>query len=166
MSTLAEAIASSLAPGIALNGAIFFNTSLQNRFIYITGRMRECNREARSLRGDPDPRARERVASLRTQVDLLTRRTRIIRRSILMLYGAILGLILTILQLLLLVALHAPYVEGSALVTFAIALVGMAVTTWQSWTESYLSQRTILEDIRTSYDAPGAEDAVASEAGP
>jgi hypothetical protein len=155
MATLVEAIAVSLAPGIGLNAVIFYNTSLQNRFIYITGRTREVNREARTLREATDPLGRERLASLRYQVDLLSRRSQIIRRSILVVYIALIGLVLTILELLVLGALQVPGLEFASLLTFGAALVAMSCATLLSWSETYLSQRTILEDIRTSFPPPG-----------
>jgi hypothetical protein len=158
MPILAEAITFSLAPGIALNGLIFYNTSLQNRFVYITGRARELNREARALWDAPDARSVERLASLRRQVGLLTRRSRIVRRSILLVYVALFGLILTILELLLTAAVHVPGLESAALVTFGAALVAMGLATLLSWSETYLSQSTILEDMRTSFP-PEAERA-------
>lgn len=155
MATLVEAIAVSLAPGIGLNAVIFYNTSLQNRFIYITGRTREVNREARTLRDATDALSRERLASLRFQVDLLSRRSQIIRRSILVVYLALIGLVLTILELLVLAAAHVPGLELAALGTFGLALVAMSIATLLSWSETYLSQRTILEDIRTSFSPRG-----------
>lgn len=156
MPTLAEAIAASLAPGIALNAVIFYNTSLQNRFIYITGRIREVNREARTLHTASDPTSEERLQSLRMQVTLLSRRSQIVRRCILVVYVALFGLILTILELLLLVAADQPELELSALLTFGASLLAMAIATGLSWSESYLSQRTIVEDIRTSFPAEGS----------
>ena len=148
MATLAEAIAFSLAPGIALNAVIFYNTSLQNRFVYITGRMRELNREARQLRSEPTG---ERIASLRLQVRLLARRSAIIRRAILVVYVALLALVLTILELLLLAAIHVPGRELTSLVTFGVALVAMAVASGVSWHETFLSHSTIVEDVRSSF---------------
>ncbi len=155
MATLSEAITSSLAPGIALTAVIFYNSSLQNRFIYITGRMRDVNREARQLAASSDAGARARLESLRAQVTLMARRTRILRRAILTVYVALISMVVTILELLLLVVVHPPGLEGLALGTFAFALTAMATAAATSWTENFLSQRTILEDVRSSFpDAP------------
>jgi hypothetical protein len=150
----AEAIAYSLAPGIALNGVILYSTSLQNRFTYITGRMREINREARALRASTAPVDVERVSSLRAQVDLLARRSRIIRRAILVIYVALFGFILTILELLLLSAVRLPGLEVASLLTFGAGLAAMGTSAWLTWTETFFSHTTILEDVRTSFDAP------------
>jgi hypothetical protein len=158
MTPLFQAITSSLAPGIALSAVIFYNTSLQTRFIALTGRMRELNREARSLRGDPT--AHERLDSLRRQVTLMARRTRLLRRAILTIYAAFICLVLTILELLLLVIVDPPGLAALAMFTYGAGVVAMAVAAGVSWSENFLSQRTILEDVRSSFpdaDAAHAE---------
>ncbi|MFN7142447.1 MAG: DUF2721 domain-containing protein [Myxococcota bacterium] len=154
MASLSEAITSSLAPGIALTAVIFYNSSLQNRFIYITGRMREVNREARALRAAGDAASAPRVASLWRQVSLMARRTRILRRAILTVYVALISVVLTILEVFLAVVVHPPGLETLALGTFAFALCAMATAAGISWTENFLSMRTIVEDVESSFGQP------------
>jgi hypothetical protein len=157
MTPLFQAITSSLAPGIALSAVIFYNTSLQTRFIALTGRMRELNREARSLRGDDSAHAR--LESLRCQVTLMAQRTRLLRRAILTIYAAFLCLVLTILELLLLVMVDPPGLSVLATCTYGAAVVAMAIAAGVSWSENFLSQRTILEDVRSSFADVGALEA-------
>ena len=89
-----DLIAHSLAPGIALTSVIFFNTSLLNRFAYVTGRVRELTREARELRrATRDSPDHARLRSIRAQVDALIVRARMIRRTIMLVYVSLLSFI-------------------------------------------------------------------------
>ncbi len=155
MTPLFEAISSSLAPGIALNAVIFYNTSLQNRFATITGRMRDLNREARAIGEPTDARAVARLASLRRQVVMMAQRTRLLRRAILTLYLSLVSIVLTIVELLFLVVVRPTGVEEVALGTFAVGLVAMAASAGIAWRENFHSQQTSLEDLRSSF--PGLD---------
>ena len=158
MPSLTDLISHSLAPGIALTSVIFYNTSLQNRFVYITGRIRELNREARALRGQDGPGIAERMASIRWQVDLMSRRSLVVRRTVLTVYGGFLCFIVTILFLLLLAVFPVPALVHLPTITFAAGLLTLIAAAAQSSLEMYLSHRTIVEDIRTSLPplGPGA----------
>lgn len=157
MAALTDLITQSLAPGIALTSVIFYNTSLQNRFVYITGRIRELNREARGLRDDPT--AAERLASIRWQVDLMSRRSLVVRRTVLTVYGGFLCFISTILLLLLLAVVPAPALLHLPTIVFAAGFVMLVAAAAQSSVEMYLSHRTIVEDIRSSLPPRGPEGA-------
>lgn len=156
-----EPITQALAPGVALTSVIFYNTSLQNRFIYITGRIRELNREARGLLAVPaesrDPASRARLRSVRWQVNLMNRRALIVRRTILIVYCAFLCLCTTIL-LLLLASLgeHGDHFWGRvlSLSSFGGALCLLVAASIHSTIEMYLSHRTLREDIRNSFASP------------
>lgn len=148
--TLPEAIASSLAPGIALNSMIFFNNGLQARFTSTTGRIRDLNREARGLvAGGASPDG-ERLVSIRAQVELLLTRAQRIRHAMVTVLLGVFGMIGTILELLLLALWPAAAIKVVAGVTFASGLIAMAVAVWMTWTEVRLSQRTVLEDSRST----------------
>ena len=151
MAILSQAIAAALAPGIALTASIFYNSSLQNRFIYITGRMRELNREARQIGASDEPVPRARMESLRRQVGLMAHRTRILRRAILTAYLALIGFVLSIILLLLVGLTGWPAMEVTATFTFGLALALMAIAAGISWTENLLSKSTIIEDVRSSF---------------
>lgn len=145
-------ITRALAPGIALTSIIFYNTSLQNRFTYISSRIRDLNREARELR-DTDKDA-DRLRSVRWQVDLFTRRSLLMRRAILVLYFGFFCFILTILALL---ALGDDGDRALPLVPFTLGFCALALATLMSQREMYLSHRTLLEDTRSSWSPPGGE---------
>ncbi|MDB5096382.1 MAG: hypothetical protein JWM80_803 [Cyanobacteria bacterium RYN_339] len=148
--TISDAILHALAPGIALNSAIFYNSSLQNRFLYITARARDLNREARDLaKAEGDVTVR--LASIRTQVDAMTKRARAVRRAVVIVYCALSSFILTILALLLQAVTRVPGGELAALLLFAAGFVALATATLVSMGEMALSQRTLDEDIRSSY---------------
>ena len=150
--TISDAILHALAPGIALNSAIFYNSSLQNRFLYITARCRELNAEARKLHGQTDAPALSRLASIRRQVAAMTGRARTVRRAIVLVYSGLCCFILTILTLL------AAAVAGvSAGQVFAVAVFGLgfllvATASLVSIGEMALSQRTLDEDIRSTFE--------------
>lgn len=149
-----EAIGAALAPGIALNSVIFYNTSLQNRFTYIAGRIRELNREARELRAGGSDEGEERLRSIKLQVDLMSRRSRIVQRSILIAYFALAALIMTILGLLVAVVSGLEQLFVGPLVTFGGGLCALAVSVFLSWSESRVSAQTLIEDIRSSHLPP------------
>lgn len=167
MALLIEPITQSLAPGVALTSVIFYNTSLQNRFIYITGRIRELNREARALgveleqapsAAEPASRERhvQRLSSVRWQVNLMNRRALLVRRTILTAYVGFGSFIATMLMLL----LQGTGFLGSGgrlpMVFFTTGLLSLSVATLLSTSEMYLSHRTVVEDIRSSFPAEGA----------
>jgi hypothetical protein len=154
--TISDAILHALAPGIALNSAIFYNSSLQNRFLYITARARDLNREARDLaKGEAD--AAERLASIRAQVQAMTGRARQVRRAVVIVYVALCSFILTILALLLGAAMAQPGGELAAVLLFAFGFVALATATMVSMGEMAMSQRTLDEDIRSSYPSASSQ---------
>lgn len=149
-----EWIAQALTPGVALTAVIFYNTSLQNRFIHITGRVRELNREARQLQEQNPERHRERLRSLRWQVDLMSRRALIIRRAVLTLYAGFLSFIVTILLLAAGTWFDAKPLRAAPVISLGLGFVGLVGAAVLSIIEMYLGQRTVWEDIRTSYAEP------------
>jgi hypothetical protein len=149
MLPISDAILQALAPGIALNSAIFYCTSLQNRFLYITARARDLNKEARELEGNP-----RRLDSVRRQVDSMTKRARAIKRVIVLVYCALCCFILTILGLLASALMTVPGGGAPALAVFALGFVLLATSTLISMGEMALSQRTLDEDIRSSFPEP------------
>ncbi|MEW5853123.1 MAG: DUF2721 domain-containing protein [Myxococcota bacterium] len=151
MPIMTELITHALSPGIALTSVIFYNSSLQNRFIYITGRARELNREARQLRADDEEKHQARITSIRSQVDVMTRRARMIRHAILTVYVALFSFILTILELLAIGVFNMRDAEVVPVATFGLGFMALATATLFSWTEMALAQGSLDEDIRTSF---------------
>jgi len=154
---LTEYIARSLAPGIGLTSVMFYSAQLQNRMMYITGRIRDLDKEAREWQGkaleagsDEATRRDERMASIRLQVTTMLKRAHMIRRTVLTVYLALTFFILTILGLLLLAVLEVRTVDVVPVSTFAAGFTAMGVAAAQSMAEMYLSLRTIREDVRTS----------------
>jgi hypothetical protein len=158
---ISDAILHALAPGIALNSAIFYNSSLQGRFLYITARARDLNKEAREYvrAGHDDPL---RMSSLRMQVMALTGRAHQIRRAILVVYCSLCCFILTILALLGGAVSPVPGNDVLALIVFGLGFILMGCSTLLSLREMAMSQRTLDEDIRSSFPletsvTPGGE---------
>lgn len=163
MPTLIEPIVTALSPGIALTSVIFYNTSLQNRFVYITGRTRELNKEARQLRAEGAHKHQARLKSIEWQVKLLLRRSRIIRYSVLIVYVSLFAFILTILMILVLGLTQTRGLELMPVASFAMGFLLLAVSAVYSGTEMALGQSSIVEDARNSF---GDDEAgLAAEAG-
>jgi hypothetical protein len=158
MAVLTDLIVSSLAPGVALTSVIFYNTSLQNRFIYITGRTRELNKEARALRHEGRARHQARLKSIEWQVTLLMRRSRIIRHAVLVTYGALISFILTILLLLTVGVLKADHLAVMPTSTFALGFILLAFSAVYSGWEMALGQSSIVEDARSSLQDPDLDE--------
>lgn len=163
MATFTDMITTALAPGVALTSVIFYNTSLQNRFIYITGRTRELNKEARQLRADNRVKHAARLKSIDWQVHLLLKRSRIIRYSVLITYGALLCFILTILEILGLGFFRLTGFELVPVFSFALGFVSLAFSAVYSGLEMALGQSSIVEDTRSSLEED--EAALRREAG-
>lgn len=150
MPSLTSFITGSLAPGVALTSVIFYNTSLQNRFLYIATRVRELNREAREIARAESGDA-ERFESLKMQVRLLTRRARLIRRAVVTVYVSLLCFILTIMGLM---AVSFYDFEAWGLlpaITFVLGFIALAVAVLISTLEMTLGSASILEDVRSSF---------------
>lgn len=160
-----EAIGAALAPGIALNSVIFYNTSLQNRFTYIAARIRDLNREARELRKEGASEDDERLRSVKWQVDLMSRRSRTVQRAILIAYSSLAALVITIIGLLVAVVTGLRLLYLAPLITFGLGLGALAVAVYESWSESRLSSLTLLEDIRSSHLTGPAEPQHGEQAG-
>jgi hypothetical protein len=163
MAALTDLIITALSPGVALTSVIFYNTSLQNRFIYITGRTRELNKEARQLRAEGHAKREKRLKSIEWQVGLLLRRSRIIRRSVLIVYVALLSFIVTILQILALGFFQTHGLELLPVGTFSFGFLMLAVSTVYSGMEMALAQSSIVEDTRNSLEMD--EASLEAEAG-
>lgn len=155
MDALQSDIASALAPGIALTSVIFYNTSLQNRFTYISSRIRDLNREARDLAERGTPRAAARLRSVHAQVALFTRRSLAIRRCILIVYGGFFCFIVTILMLLVSRGKADSFLGFLPLTAFALGLLALACAVLISIREMSLSHRTLLLDIADSFEKQG-----------
>jgi hypothetical protein len=152
---LIDTIPRSLAPGIALTSVIFYNTSLQHRFTYITGRVRELNREARELGAEHPERHAARLVSIRRQVDMLSRRSLKIRQSVLTVYVSFMCFIVCILSLLTLRVADLAHADVVPIVPFAGGFVALAFAAVRSFSEMSLSHQTVLEDVRSSFGGSG-----------
>lgn len=146
--TPTESIVNALAPGVALTSGIFYASGLQARFSQISQRVRDLNKEARGLS------AGTRLESVRWQVELLTKRAHVVQRAILVQYAALLSFISTILILLLGGYFGAAWLLYVGFATFSAGLIAMASAFVLSTTELTLSNRTLVEDVRTSFPPP------------
>jgi len=147
--TLTESIVNALAPGVALTSGIFYASSLQVRFSQVSSRVRDLNREARTLS------AGERLESVRWQVELLTKRAHVVQRAILLQYAALISFISTMLILLVAGYANASWLVIAGFVTFTAGLAAMTSAFVLSTTELSLAAKTLVEDVRTSFPDGG-----------
>lgn len=147
MPVAVDAIVHSLAPGIALTSGIFFANGLQTRYSLVTTRVRALNAEARALK--PDEAARRK--SLRWQVALLTRRTRVTHKAILTAYAGLLAYTATIVLLLASTFLALPYLTLLTYLLFGTGLACVGFAMLLSLSELRLSHDTLVEDVRSSF---------------
>ncbi len=140
-----DAIVTALAPAAGLTSGIFLANGLAVRFGQISSRVRELNREARTLTDG------DRLASVRRQVDLLVRRAHLVQRSILVAFAGLFALILTILALLLDSFFELRTPPALAFGAFSVGLLLFGAALVISFTELSLSTRTLNEDVRTSF---------------
>ncbi len=147
-------ITEALAPGIALSAIIFFNTSLQNRFVYVTGRIRDLTREARALHAGGE-RGSPRLQSIWRQVTVMSHRAGYIRRSVLTLYAGLLSFILTIVLLATGSRLFSSDMSVAPFVAFLLGFACFISAGILSIIEMYMARFTIHDDIRSSFpDGP------------
>ncbi|MBI5548374.1 MAG: DUF2721 domain-containing protein [Deltaproteobacteria bacterium] len=147
--TSQEVITRALAPGIALTALVFYNTSLQNRFVYITGRIRELNREARQLLDEDPRRHAARLSSVRAQVALMRKRSFNIRRAVLIVYSALTTLMLTVFSLA--GSLVWPVLDTVAVVLFCLCFALLTSAAILSAREMFIALKTVDEDIASSF---------------
>jgi hypothetical protein len=145
---VATDIVGALAPGVALTSGIFYANGLHVRLNVLTARVRDLNREARLLGADE----LQRRASIRRQVDLFLRRVRIVQRAVVASYVGLVLYIGTIL-LLLAVGIVEPGVDLAPVADalFGAGLLAVACAIVLSIVEMDLSNRTLAEDIATSF---------------
>lgn len=141
-----------LTPGIALSAVIFYNSSLQNRFIYITSQVRALNREARELREKGDTHT-DRIASIQAQVRMMIQRAQFVRAAILTLSVGFLSFIATIL-LLGAAALELGSLDILPYLTFSFGLLAFMVAALLQIRELFVGRRTLIEDTRSSFPRP------------
>ncbi len=153
-----EVIARALAPGVAVTALVLYNTSLQNRFIYITARLREIDREARQLIAEGTALHAARLASLRRQATIMTKRSRMLRRAVLFVYGCFGSFVATIVCLA--GSLIWPSLDGAAVLFFVGGFGILGGAGLLSASEMYQALLTMDEDVRSSFASAPASAAV------
>lgn len=150
-------IAQAVAPGVALTSGIIYYNSLQSRLNVVTSRVRDLNREARAIQVKTTPE-RLRLESVRWQVDSLTHRAHLLQKAVIAVYFGILGFILSIGELLVMGVYDAErdFIR-LANITFGVGLLGILVGMCMSLFEMYFSNRTLVEDVRSTFDENGRE---------
>lgn len=156
-----QLISAAVAPGVALTSSIFFTSGLQARFTTITGRVRDLNREARSLVAHSPPAGStegrgldERLPSIRRQVERLLLRVALVHRAILLAYLGTLAFAITM-MVLLVEGIFSLSIGGPASVLFFAAGLGtMVVAVATSVREVALARTTVEEDTRSSFLEP------------
>jgi len=139
-----SAIASALAPGVALTSAVIYWANLQSRMDSLAGRVRALNAELRGeVKGSP------RAASVQLQVSMLSRRSRMLHLGVLLAVLSLVGFLAS--SAVLFIALARFHVGGAlATILFMLGLVCFAgsavVTLW----EMLWAYRSLEEDVRSS----------------
>lgn len=151
-SFLSEAIMGALAPGVALSSGVLFSSTLQARYLALAQGARELNAEARQHVLEHGPELDLRMRSVRRQVEALAKRCEVIRRTVVAVNGGMFGFIVTILLLFLEGVFPGVMPKSLPLATFGGGLVVLAIACLSTAGELAISQRTLWEDIRTSFD--------------
>lgn len=146
----ASVIMQALAPGVALTSMIFYYGNLQQRLFFTVSTIRRLNEEARQLRAEGG-RQKGRMESIRRQVEMLIRRLRDIRHAVLFVYVGFFSQILTILCLLGFGFFDEGRFDLVPLLSFGVGFLCMAIATLISSRELALAQKTILDDVDSSY---------------
>ncbi len=144
--TAQELIARALAPGVSLTALILYNSSLQGRFMSVTARIRDLDKEVRALRAEDSSRHAERIASARRQVALMVRRSHAIRRAVLAVYGSFASMILTVIFLA--GSLGWRWLDQAALGAFSLGFVFLGLAVSLSSREMYMAMRTMEDPPR------------------
>jgi hypothetical protein len=138
------AIASALAPGVALTSAVIYWANLQSRLDTIATRVRGLNAEMRKeVQGSP------RALSVALQVDLLVRRSRVLHAGVVLSVTALIGFLGSSAMLFLSVGrVQVAGVLATALFMLGLAALGTSLlsTLWvMLW-----ARRSLEEDVRSS----------------
>lgn len=152
-SFLAEAILGALAPGVALSSGVLLSSTLQSRYLALAQGARELNTEARLHFANHGSALEPRMVSVRGQVEALAKRCEVIRRTVVAVNGGMFGFIVTILLLFLEGVFPGAMPKFLPLATFGGGLVVLALACLSAAGELAISQRTLWEDIRTSFSA-------------
>lgn len=164
-SFLSEAIMGALAPGVAMSSGVLFSSTLQSRYLALAQGARELNAEARAHILEHGGQEDARMRSVRRQVEALAKRCEVLRRSVVAVNGGVFGFILTILLLFLEGVFPGVLPKSLPLACFGGGLVVLALACLSTAGELAISQRTLWEDIRTSFEgselgAPSAKESV------
>jgi hypothetical protein len=140
-----SAIASALAPGVALTSAVIYWANVQSRLDSLAGRVRNLNAELRTL-GASAPRA----ASIERQVQMLSRRSRVLHVGVVLSVVALLGFLGSSAVLFVTVAKHLDAGRTLALVFFMLALGAFGASLMSTLWEMLWAYRSLEEDISSS----------------
>jgi hypothetical protein len=140
-----SAIASSLAPGVALTSAVIYWANLQGRLDSIATRVRSLNAELRrETKGSP------RAVSVGIQVELLFRRSRVLHAGVLLSAVALVGFLGSS-AILFIVAGRLQFSNMVATGLFMGGLVALAGSMLTMLWEMLWARRSLEEDVRSSH---------------
>jgi hypothetical protein len=137
-------IASSLAPGVALTSAVIYWANLQGRLDNLSTRVRSLNTELRAtLTATP------RAVSIERQVEMLTRRSRVLHVGVVLSVVALLTFLgSSAVVFVTLGSRAAGVVAATALFMVGLAALGISLA-FSLW-EMLWSYRSLEEDVRSS----------------
>jgi hypothetical protein len=142
-------IASSLAPGVALTSAVIYWANLQGRLDNLSSRVRSLNTELRATVA-----AAPRALSIERQVEMLTRRSRVLHAGVVLAVAALLGFLASSAVLFVTLGRHGAGVVA-ATVLFMVGLGALGISLALSLWEMLWSYRSLEEDVRSSRPLPG-----------
>jgi hypothetical protein len=138
------AIASALAPGVALTSAVIYWANLQGRLDTIATRVRALNAELRrETKGSP------RALSVSLQVELLFQRSRVLHAGVLLSAIALVGFLGSS-AILFIVAGRLELSHTVATGLFMLGLVALAGSMLTMLWEMLWARRSLEEDVRSS----------------
>ena len=137
-------IASALAPGVALTSAVIYWANVQSRLDTLASRVRSLNSELRSeVKGSP------RALSVQHQVDLLTRRSRVLHAGVVLSVLALLGFLGSSAVIFVAVG-RVWFGERLATALFMLGLAAFGVSLLSTLWEMLWARRSLEEDVRSS----------------
>lgn len=139
-----SAIASALAPGVALTSAVIYWANLQSRMDTLATRVRGLNAE---LRGEVKGSAR--ALSIARQVAMLSRRSRTLHAGVVLAVIALVGFLAS--SAILFIALARFHLGGVvATALFMLGLVAFGASALVTLWEMLWAYRSLEEDVRSS----------------
>lgn len=130
VSTVARAINGIVAPAIMISASALIILALQGKYSHLIDRLRSLNDERRRLSQSPDlKRSAQRMENVIAQIEMILRRARLVRNSIVSLYLAISLFVISSIMIGIAIVLGAGIPVGSSLLVFMAGMIFVLIGT-------------------------------------